>query len=114
MYKQAILVRQDLKMPKGKMSTQVAHASVDAVLKSDKDIVEEWKGEGSKKVVLKVADKQELIKYKKLADKNKLVNSLITDAGKTFFIFPGETTCLAIGPDKEDKIDKVTGELRLI
>ncbi len=100
-------------MPKGKMSTQVAHASVDAVMKSDNNIVEEWKEEGSKKAVLKVKDKRELIKFKKLADKNNLVNSLIKDAGKTFFSLP-QVTCLAIGPDKEKKIDKITGELRLI
>ena len=62
MYKQVIIVRQDLKMPKGKMSTQVAHASVDAVMKSDKETVEAWKDEGQKKAVLKVKDKRELIK----------------------------------------------------
>ena len=32
--KMVILVRSDLHMPKGKLSTQVAHASVEAVLKS--------------------------------------------------------------------------------
>ena len=37
--KQVILVRQDLKMQKGKLSAQVAHASVDAVLKSNKNKV---------------------------------------------------------------------------
>ena len=50
--KQVILVRQDLKMPKGKMSTQCSHASVDAVLKSKEEKVEEWKAQGMKKVVL--------------------------------------------------------------
>lgn len=114
MYKQVIIVRQDLKMPKGKMATMVAHASVDAVMKSDKDILEAWKDEGQKKAVLKVANKRELIRYKKLADKENLVTSLIKDAGKTFFIFPGETTSLAIGPDEEEKIDKITGELGLV
>ena len=36
-YKQAILVRNDLKLPKGKMAAQAAHASVEAVLRSEKD-----------------------------------------------------------------------------
>ncbi len=44
-YKQVILVRQDLKLPKGKMAAQVAHASVEAVLKSDKKTVESWRDE---------------------------------------------------------------------
>ena len=52
--KQVILVRMDLKMEKGKLATQVAHASVDAVLKSPKDKIEEWTSGGMKKVVLKV------------------------------------------------------------
>ena len=41
-YKQVILVRQDLKLPKGKMSAQVAHASVGALLKSHKDNLKKW------------------------------------------------------------------------
>ena len=52
--KQVILVRQDLKLPKGKLSSQVAHASVDAVLKSKKESIDEWKKQGMKKIVLKV------------------------------------------------------------
>jgi len=36
--KQVILVRTDLKMPKGKISVQCSHASVESVLKSSKDI----------------------------------------------------------------------------
>lgn len=111
--KQAILVRQDLKMSKGKLSSQVAHSSVEAVLKSDKSKVEEWRSEGMKKVVLKVKDEKELLEYKKLADKEKLVTSLIKDAGLTFFSKP-TITCLAIGPDEEEKINKITKNLKLI
>ncbi|MBI2656920.1 peptidyl-tRNA hydrolase, partial [Candidatus Woesearchaeota archaeon] len=53
-YKQVILVREDLKLPKGKLAAQSSHASVDATLKSDKNIVDLWKKEGGKKIVLKV------------------------------------------------------------
>ena len=35
--KQVILVRKDLKLPKGKMAAQVAHASVESTLKSVKE-----------------------------------------------------------------------------
>ena len=35
--KQVILVRQDLKLPKGKLASQCSHASVESVLRSDKD-----------------------------------------------------------------------------
>ena len=61
--KQVILIRADLKLPKGKMSAQCAHAAVEAVLRSDKDKVKEWRSSGSAKIVVKVANKEELYKY---------------------------------------------------
>ena len=111
--KQVIVVRQDLKLDKGKMSAQVAHASVGAMIKSHKDDIAKWQQQGQKKVVLKVKDLDELLKYKQLAEDAGLVTSLITDAGKTA-IAPGTITCLGIGPDKEEKIDQVTGKLKMV
>lgn len=112
-YKQVILVRQDLKLPKGKLAVQSSHASVGALLKSHKDDIAKWKAEGMKKVVLKVKDLDELLKYKHMADDAGLVNSLIEDAGHTV-LEPGTVTCLGIGPHREEKIDKVTGNLKIL
>ena len=111
--KQVILVRHDLKLPKGKACSQVAHASTESLLRSHKDDITKWRAEGMKKVVLKVADEKELIKYKNLAEDHGLVTALITDAGRTV-VEPGTITCLGIGPDKEEKIDKVTGHLKMV
>jgi len=113
MYKQVILVRQDLKMPKGKLSAQVAHASVDGLLKSHKDDILKWKAEGMKKIVLKVKDKKELFEYRSKADEAGVVSSVIQDAGLTVFKKP-TITCMSIGPDKEEKIDKITGKLKIL
>ncbi len=112
-YKQVILVRQDLKLPKGKLAVQSAHASSSALIKSHKDYIKEWHSEGMKKVVLKVKDLDELLKYKQEAEDLGLVTALIEDAGKTV-VAPGTVTCLGIGPDKEDKIDKVSGKLKMV
>jgi len=115
-YKQVILMRQDLKLPKGKMAAQVAHASVEAVmktLKSDKDKVKQWRDMGQKKVVLKVSGKADLHKYNQMAKDAGLKTAVITDAGRTC-IAPGTTTCCAIGPDSEDNIDAITGELGMM
>ncbi|MBI2143893.1 peptidyl-tRNA hydrolase [Candidatus Woesearchaeota archaeon] len=112
-YKQVILVRTDLKLPKGKACVQVAHASLEAALKSSKGVIDEWRSGGGKKVVLKAAGLDELRKYEALARKEKLVTSLITDAGHTT-VAPGTVTCLGIGPDNEEKIDKVTGSLKIL
>ena len=112
-YKQVILVREDLKLTRGKMSAQASHASVAAVLKSHKDDIKKWQDQGMKKVILKVKDKEELYAYKQKAEDAGLVAALITDAGHTH-LEPGTTTCLGIGPDKAEKIDKVTGMLSLM
>ncbi len=111
--KQLILVRNDLKLPKGKLAAQVGHACVEAVLKSDKQKVKEWRSEGSAKIVVKVENKEELYRYNQLAKDSGLTTALITDAGKTV-IAPGTETCVAIGPDEEEKIDEITGKLKLL
>jgi peptidyl-tRNA hydrolase, PTH2 family len=112
-YKQVILVRDDLKLPKGKMAAQCAHASVEAVLRSDKELVRKWRSEGMAKIVVKVTDKTELFKYLQMAKDEDIATALITDAGKTV-VAPGTETCVAIGPDEEEKIDGITGNLKLV
>jgi PTH2 family peptidyl-tRNA hydrolase len=112
-YKQVILVRHDLKLTKGKMAAQVSHASVESLLKSHADDRDAWRQQGMKKVVLKVKDLKELLEYKRKAEDAGLVVALIVDAGHTQ-LAPGTTTCLGIGPDKAEKIDKITGSLQLI
>lgn len=112
-YKQVILVRKDLNMSKGKMSAQCSHASTEAVLKSHKDDISKWRADGMKKAILSAESKEELFRYKQQAEDAGLVTALITDAGRTE-LEPGTITCLAIGPDKEEKIDKITGKLKLV
>jgi peptidyl-tRNA hydrolase, PTH2 family len=112
-YKQVILVRNDLKLPKGKLAVQVAHASVEGVHRSSKDVVKNWRAEGMKKVVLEIANLQELYRYKQMAEDLGLIVAVITDAGHTV-VAPGTTTCMAIGPDEEEKIDKITGKLKML
>lgn len=113
LFKQVILIRQDLKLPKGKACAQSCHASVDAVLKSANRMINAWREEGMAKIVLKVKDEKELLKYFQRAQEEKLTASLITDAGKTV-VMPGTKTCAAIGPDRKEKIDKITRELALL
>lgn len=112
MYKQVLVIRTDLDLSKGKTAAQAAHAAVDAALKSDKKVLEAWLDEGQKKVVLK-AGLKELSDIGKKCRKLKIHFSLIKDAGLTE-LKPGTVTCLGIGPDKESKIDKVTGKLKLL
>ena len=112
-FKQVILVRNDLKLPKGKLAAQVAHASVEAVLQSDKKIVKKWRAEGMKKVVLKVVGEEELRDFQRKAKELSIVAPVITDAGKTV-VAPGTVTCLGMGPDEEEKIDSICAGLKII
>ena len=113
MYKQVIIIRQDLKLPKGKAAAQAAHASVKAVMNSDKKIVQEWNEEGMAKIVLKTENEKSLLKLLQEAKDQGIKTAMITDAGKTV-VAPGTKTCIAIGPDEEEKIDEITGSLKLI
>jgi PTH2 family peptidyl-tRNA hydrolase len=112
-YKQVLLVRQDLKLPKGKMAVQVAHASSAALMRSPREIVKKWELGGMKKIVLKVENLDDIYRFKEEAEDIGLVATLISDAGKTV-VEPGTITCLGIGPDNEEKIDKVTGKLKMV
>ena len=112
-FKQVIVVRQDLNLPKGKLASQVAHASVEGVLHSKRDVLQVWREHGMKKVVLKVKGEKELLELRKKALAMKLVAKLIHDAGRTV-VAPNMLTCLGIGPDEEKKIDKLTGKLKMV
>jgi PTH2 family peptidyl-tRNA hydrolase len=115
-YKQVILLRADLKMSLGKACAQVAHASLGSAERARKTsprTYQAWKREGQRKVVLRVEDEEELRGYWAAADKKGLPCYLVTDAGLTEL--PPETvTALGIGPDLEERIDAVTGDLKLM
>ena len=116
MYKQVIVVRTDLNMGKGKMVAQGCHASIDAFIKAQKkcpEVVEKWLREGQKKVVVKVKSEEELMEIFREASIEGLPCSLIRDAGRTQ-LTPGTCTAVAIGPEREVRIDKITGRLKLL
>ena len=113
--KQVIVVRTDLDMGKGKIAAQVGHACVmgaEHVRKSNPEWFSIW-WNGQEKVVLKVVNLKELEEIKRGAIEFDLPLSEITDAGHTQ-IAPGTTTCISIGPAPEEKIDKITGDLKLL
>jgi PTH2 family peptidyl-tRNA hydrolase len=114
--KQVIVVRSDLKLPKGKLAAQVSHASVETVLKllkKDPGLVKDWHDSGMKKIALKVDGLKELLMLKEQAARAGLMTALITDAGHTV-VEPGTVTCLGIGPAKEDEVDRITGMLKML
>ena len=113
MYKQVILVRKDLKMDKGKIAAQVAHASLGAYKKADVKDVIEWEAEGMKKVVVGAKNIKEFMIIKEKVKRANIPYSIIRDAGRTQ-TKPGTVTTMGIGPVKEEIIDKITKNLKLL
>jgi len=111
--KQAIVVRTDLGMGDGKLAAQVAHASLTAYENAHESTRREWKGEGQKKVVLKVSSEADLRDLEDQARREGLPHALIRDAGHTQ-LEPGTATALAVGPGEENLVDRVTGDLSLL
>lgn len=111
--KQAIIIRKDLELGKGKIAAQSSHASLEAYKKASDESKEIWENEGQKKVVLKCNDEKQLIEIFMEAKRNKLPTSLIIDAGKTQ-TEPGTKTAVGIGPAEDSEIDKIVGKLKLL
>ena len=115
-YKMVIVMRNDLKMSKGKMAAQASHAAVNCAMATSKKnpkAFEEWNREGQRKIVLKVDSLQQIFEIKAVADANGILNSVITDAGRTE-IPAGTVTCIGLGPSKDSILDKITGELKML
>ena len=134
-HKQVIVMRKDLGMRKGKMVAQGAHASLKAVLDQGRksygdeglsgsrqdsfDIpltpaLESWITGNFKKVCVYVNSEVELLELYEKAKAAGLICSLITDSGLTEFNGVPTNTCIAVGPDFEDKVDTITGGLPLL
>ena len=113
MYKLAIIVRKDLKWGKGKLVVHALHAAIGSMRKVEPEIVGKWEEEGAKKVLLKVPSEKEIKDLEKKANKEKIPNFLVRDAGLTQ-LKKGTITALALGPAEEKKVNKVTGKLKLL
>ena len=128
--KQVIVVRKDLNMRKGKMIAQGAHASLKVI--TDRMGVGDWIGSEiimipsdslphmvawiqglCKKVVVGVDSLNELMDIFYKASNNAIPCSLVQGMGLTEFSEP-TYTAVAVGPDLDDKIDLVTGGLKLL
>lgn len=115
-HKQAIVVRGDLHMSRGKTCAQVAHAalsSAEVAMERRPQWYEAWKAQGQKKVVLRARDERELRELYAVARGLDLPCYLVQDAGLTE-LEPGTVTTLGIGPGPKELVDRVTGPLKLL
>ncbi|KAK3912019.1 Peptidyl-tRNA hydrolase 2, mitochondrial [Frankliniella fusca] len=111
-----LVVRNDLKMGKGKVAAQCAHAAVQAYQQAKAftpKTLRSWERNGQPKIVVKCDSEEELIELSKHSKSLKLTTSLIRDAGRTQ-IAPGSRTVLGVGPGPAHEVNAVTGHLKLM
>jgi PTH2 family peptidyl-tRNA hydrolase len=132
--KQVIVIRRDLGMRRGKEIAQGAHASMAWLTnRVKKKAVAEgygdewgidslarfsqaewaWIDGNFRKVVVKVNSREELMAVYAKACVAGVIVELITDSGLTEFHGKPTSTCLAVGPDYDDVLDPITGDLAL-
>ena len=126
--KQVIVIRKDLKMRRGKEIAQGAHASIafltNRLILTDtqntgiamgyfSDAERRWVREGFRKICCVVNSESELLDLVEQAKLSGVTCELIRDSGLTEFGGAATYTAAAFGPDYEDKIDLITGELVL-
>ncbi|MNK09908.1 peptidyl-tRNA hydrolase [compost metagenome] len=130
-HKQVIILRKDLGMRKGKMVAQGAHASMAAILSLSEDSKYEagnkqylkleldersraWLTGNFKKICVYVNSEEELLAIHEKAKAAGIITALIKDAGLTEFGGVPTYTAVAVGPDFDNKVDTITGQLPLL
>lgn len=115
--KMVIVIRDDLKMTGGKPIAQGIHAAMGALRASKArwgpigpDMLGSWDENGRKQAILAVGSEEALLALSEAAESLDLGNYLVRDHGRTQ-VAPDTPTALGIGPDFEDRIDRVTGAL---
>ena len=76
--------------------------------------MKKWKDGIFTKACLGVDSEEELLDIYNKAQEAGLPVALITDSGLTEFKGVPTNTCMAIGPDRIEKIDAITGHLKLL
>lgn len=122
--KQVIVIRKDLKMRRGKEIAQGSHASIAFLTRRIatnlrqqelhfSDAEKEWLDNSFAKICVRVNSEAELLEIEQKALAADLECQIIKDSGHTEFGGVPTYTCLAIGPDFSEKIDRITGHLEL-
>lgn len=118
-------MRHDLNMRRGKQIAQGAHAAMAFLclrlqeqnslsLDDFSDAQRAWLEGSFAKVCCRVDSEKALMDIFHRAKSAALDVHLITDSGRTEFHGEPTNTCIAIGPDNSEKIDLITGHLRLL
>ena len=119
--KQVIVMRRDLGMRRGKEIAQGAHASMIWLATRIREAgylfteaERRWLDGAFTKVCVRVDSEEELLTVVEKAREAGVLVQLCVDAGRTEFHGVPTPTCCAVGPDFPDRIDPITGHLKLL
>ncbi|CAN6567672.1 unnamed protein product [Malus baccata var. baccata] len=114
-FKMVLVVRNDLKMGKGKIAAQCSHATLGLykkVLHRAPKALNRWEMCAQPKVVVKIESEEDMLVLQERAKSLNLPTHITIDAGRTQ-IAPNSRTVMAIlGP--VEVVDDVTGGLKLL
>lgn len=113
--KLVLVVRNELKMGKGKAAAQCAHAAVMAAElceRKNMKLFNFWRHAGQRKVVVRCETEAEMKQLRKSANDIGLLTVTVHDAGHTQ-VAAGSRTVLGVGPAPSSVVDAVTGHLKL-
>jgi peptidyl-tRNA hydrolase, PTH2 family len=118
--KMVLIVNMQLKMGKGKIAAQCAHAAVGVLTRLQnvnspiaRQILMAYQGHGQPKITLQAPDLATLRTLEAQARERGMPTYLVSDAGRTQ-IAAGSKTVLAIGPAPRTLVDQVAGDLKLL
>jgi PTH2 family peptidyl-tRNA hydrolase len=121
--KQVIVIRRDLKMRRGKEIAQGAHAAMAWLTRRIRrsffgfnrlsESEQHWLNNSFRKITIQVDTLGELLAIRDTAALEDVICEVIEDSGTTEFHGVPTITCLAIGPDWSDRVDKITAGLKL-
>jgi len=114
MIKQVLVMRHDLKVRKGKLIAQGAHAAIGALKEASSKDIKQWEQEGCTKICVYVDDEAALIELNNKVALASLPMYLVRDAGRTEFHGESTYTCLGVGPASSELIDRFTKDLPLL
>lgn len=114
-FKMVLVVRNDLKMGKGKIAAQCSHATLGLykkILHRAPKALNRWEMCGQVKVVVKIESEDDMLVLQEKAKSMAIPTHIVIDAGRTQIAPNSRTVMAVLGP--ADMVDDVTGGLKLL
>ncbi|XP_024969925.1 peptidyl-tRNA hydrolase 2, mitochondrial [Cynara cardunculus var. scolymus] len=114
-FKMVLVVRNDLKMGKGKIAAQCSHATLGLykkILHRAPKALSRWEMCGQVKVVVKIESEDDMLVLQERAKSMAIPTHIVIDAGRTQIAPNSRTVMAVLGP--AEMVDDVTGGLKLL